>query len=101
MELKELFLRIFYLAKAEPIIALLIAGIIAISGLASIVSILIGYHNWPPKFSYNWIIGALVTIGFFIGTVVYARRLLCNGNYSFVMNDKEIIIRDWGTCALK
>lgn len=29
MELKELFLRIFYLAKAEPIIALIIAGIIA------------------------------------------------------------------------
>jgi branched-subunit amino acid transport protein len=30
MELKELFLRIFSLAKAEPIIALIIAGIIAI-----------------------------------------------------------------------
>ena len=30
MELKELFLRLFNLAKAEPIIALIIAGIIVI-----------------------------------------------------------------------
>ncbi len=47
MELKELFLKIFYLAKAEPIIALIIAGIIAIlfyfktKGMLKVVAVIL------------------------------------------------------------
>jgi hypothetical protein len=37
MDLKELFLRIFHLAKAEPIIALIIAGIIALDDYLKIL----------------------------------------------------------------
>ncbi len=69
---------------------------LAFSSLAALVSVLIGYYNWPPQFSFDWIVGTLVTVGFLLGSVIYCLRLIQNGKYSFEMNEKEIIIRDWG-----
>lgn len=62
----------------------------------SMLFILIGYYNWPPKLSFNWIVGSIVTITYLTCSADFGIRLLYQGKYSFEMNDTEIIIRDWG-----
>ena len=67
-----------------------------ISVLASIGFIAIGYFNWPPQFSFSWIIGTLITIGISIGTIIYGIRLFYAEPYRFELDNDEILIRDWG-----